>query len=424
MSKLSLLGGSSVIVPSLPRYKSIGLGERDAMVRVAESGCLSGFYGSWCEEFFGGPEVKAFEKAWRLRFQVKHAVSVNSATSGLMAALGAVGTKPADEVIVPPYTMSATAVAPLVYGAVPVFADIEPETFCIDIKAVKAVVTPRTRAVIAVNLFGHPAKLSELRSFCDEGGIYLIEDNAQGPLAEEDGKYAGCIGHIGVFSLNYHKHIHTGEGGMCVTDDDDLALKLQLIRNHGENAVEELKLADAADFYGFNFRLTEPCAAVGVEQLKRIDEHVGRREKVAGALTEGIKDLEGLTPPVVRSGCRHVYYVWAAKYDETVFGVSREVFSRALSAEGFPHFTGYCRPLYLLPLFQGRMLTGGNGSAFKRGGANYEKGICPIAEHMYEKQVWTFEPCMYYVSDENQNLLIEAIHKVHAHRDELRQLDL
>jgi len=210
---------------------------------------------------------------------VKHTVSMNSATSGLFAAMGAVGIGPGDEVIVPPYTMSATAMAPLIYGGIPVFADIEEKTFGLDPAAVRKAVTPRTKAIIAVNLFGHPARLDELLEIAKERHLFLVEDNAQGPLAEDQGRYAGTLGHIGVFSLNYHKHIHTGEGGMCVTQDDDLALRLQLIRNHGENAVGPLETSDLTNLIGFNFRMTEIQAAIGIEQLKSIDEHVGRRER-------------------------------------------------------------------------------------------------------------------------------------------------
>ena len=198
MSQLALLGGKPVIDGPLPRYRSVGEGEKRAVIRVIEDDCLSGFYGNWCDEFFGGPRVREFEEKWARRFGVRHAVSVNSATSGLMAAMGAVGVQPGDEVIVPPYTMSATAVAPLLYGGIPVFADIEAETFCLDVGQVRALIGPRTKAILAVNLFGHPARLAELRRLADERGIYLVEDNAQGPLASEDGRFAGTVGHIGV----------------------------------------------------------------------------------------------------------------------------------------------------------------------------------------------------------------------------------
>src|SRR5437773_6160001 len=269
MSKLALLGGRPTLSDALPYYKSIGQEEQDAAVRVVQSGCLSGFCGSPGEQFFGGPMVRALERAWSQRFGVKHSISVNSAMSGLYASVGALGIGPGDEVIVPPYTMSATAIAPLVYGAIPVFADIEPQTFGLDPDSVRRRITARTKAIIAVNLFGHPARLEELMATAHDHGLRLIEDNAQAPLATDGDRYAGTIGDIGVFSLNYHKHIHTGEGGMCVTNDDGLALRLQLIRNHAENAVEAVGMTDLTNMAGFNYRMTELSAAIGIEQLKK-----------------------------------------------------------------------------------------------------------------------------------------------------------
>ena len=176
--------------------------------------------------------------------------------------------------------MSATAAAPLGYGAIPVFADIEDDTFCLDVEAVKEKINDKTYAIIATNLFGHPAKLRKLRNLCDSHGIYLIEDAAQCPMSKEGLEYSGTIGHIGVFSLNYHKHIHTGEGGICVTNDDHLALRLQMIRNHAEAVVEPAGVEDLTNMFGHNFRLTEMSAAVGLAQLESIDLHINKRVKL------------------------------------------------------------------------------------------------------------------------------------------------
>jgi len=422
MDKLAILGGTPVLQQPFPAYNSVSQEELDRVVRVMQSGCLSAFYGSWRDEFFGGEMVRTFEKAWSQRFQVQHTISVNSATSGLFAAMGAIGIGPGDEVIVPPYTMSATAMAPLIYGGIPVFADIDPETFCLDPQAVKKALTPRTKAILAVNLFGQPAPLAELMRLAQEHDLKLVEDNAQGPLAMENGRYAGTVGHIGIFSLNYHKHIHTGEGGMCVTNDDTLALRLQLIRNHAESCVEDLGMQDLTNLVGFNYRMTELSAAVGIEQLKKIDYHVTRREYLAQRLSKGIEGLPGLTPPQVRPQCRHVYYVWAVRFDENLVGVSREQFSKALTAEGVPHFTGYVRPLYLLPLFQQRVALGSKGYPFNLSSAKYDRGLCPVTERLWSKELLGFETCMHHIDAEQLDLIIEAIHKVYAQRHALAQL--
>jgi perosamine synthetase len=393
--KLALHGGQPAIHCPLPADSTIGDAEFDAVRRVFQNGSLSGFYGSWGKEFLGGVEVKQFERAWAERFCIPHVVSVNSATSGLYAAMGALGISPGDEVIVPPLTMSASVMAPLIYGGIPVFVDIEPETFCLDVAKVAAAITPRTRAIIAVNLFGHPARLHELASLARTSGIALVEDNAQGPLASESGSYAGTVGDIGVFSLNYHKHIHTGEGGMCVTRDPGLALRLQAIRNHAENIVAPAEIGDPVNMIGFNYRMTEMSAAVGIAQLDRIETEVSRRQRLAEGLSAGLAGLEGVTPPMVRTACRHVYYVWA---------------------EGFPHFVGYVKPLYMLPVFQKRVAIGRNGWPFTLSDRQYFKGLCPVAERMYESELLCFETCAFRIDDQLLADLIAAFRKVHANR--------
>ena len=313
--KLALCGGKKVLDRDLKPYKTIGKKEKRIIAKVMDSGKLSGFVGAWCDDFYGGRMVRELEDRWKEVFNCRYAVSVNSNTSGLIAALGAIGLSPGDEVIVPPMTMSATVMTPLIYGGIPVFVDIEPDYYCLDVKKVENAINEKTKAIVAVNLFGHPADLKKLRRLADQNNIYLIEDAAQCPLATDNGKYAGTFGHIGVFSLNYHKHFHTGEGGICCTDDEELSLKMQAIRNHGENIVEKLNIKNPINFVGFNFRMTELSAAIGIEQLKRINEFVDNRENIANKLTNKLSNLDGLTPPLVRKDCRHVYYVWACKID-------------------------------------------------------------------------------------------------------------
>lgn len=419
MSNLAFLGGNKVINKELPAYKSLGVAEEKAVVDVVRSGSLSGFFGSWQNGFLGGPKVREFEAAWAKRFDVRHVVSVNSNTSGLTAAMGAIGIGPGDEVIVPCTTMSATAMAPIFYGGVPVFADITEDTFCIDINSVRDNLTEKTKAVIAVNLFGHPAPLAELYKLCQEKGIYLIEDNAQAPLATENGKFCGTIGHIGVFSLNYHKHIHTGEGGMCCTDNENLAQRLQMIRNHAEAVVESAGVGDLTNMVGMNLRLTEMSAAVGFVQLNDIDEHISRRQNLAESLSKGLSGLEGITVPVVRESCRSVYYCWVLRYDSKTVGVSRKTFIDALRAEGYPCFPGYVRPLYMLPAFQRRIAIGGEGFPFSLSNREYSAGLCPVAERLHEHEIIGFETCAYEVNANNSAHLVEAFCKVHAARSEL-----
>ncbi len=424
MSELAILGGDPLFKAPLPPYSSLGESEEEAVRRVVRSGSLSAFYGSPGDEFFGGREILAFEKAWKERFKTGHAVSVNSATSGLYAAMGAIGVGPGDQVIVPPYTMSATVMAPLVYGAVPVFADIEPETFGLDPDSVQKLINGNTRAILAVNLFGHPARLDELKKIAEEYGLFLVEDNAQSPLAEDNGRLAGTLGDIGIFSLNFHKHIHTGEGGMCVTQDDGLAFRLKLIRNHGENAVEHYGIEDITNLVGFNYRMTELQAAVGLAQIKKIDQHVGAREDLCLFLNEHLKELPGISVPKIRPGCRHVFYVWALRYDANTVGISRNLFCRALNAEGVPLFEAYVKPLYLLPTFQQKIAFGPKGYPFHLSpSVSYGKGLCPVCESLYEKELIGFEPCAYTVTPEDAEKIIEAFRKIYKNMNSLKTLE-
>jgi perosamine synthetase len=421
-NSLAVLGGRPAVSRPLQAFTGIGAHERAAVLNFLDGGTpLSGFHGSPRPTFFGGAEVRAFEAEWCARFGVSHAITVNSATSALVAAMGAVGIGPGDEVIVPPYTMSATAMAPLFYGGIPVFADIEPEHFCLDVSSVERAITPKTRAIIVVNLFGHPAELARLRQLADARGIYLVEDNAQGLLAEESGRLAGTIGHIGIFSLNIHKHIQTGEGGVLVTEDADLARRLQLIRNHGENVIGWLKVEDVTNLVGMNIRMPELSAAVGRVQLERVDELVDRAESIAKRLTDGVGNLRGITPPAVRKGCRHTYFMWSCKLDPDVLGVSRSAFANALTAEGFPNAEGYVAPIYTLPLFQKRIAIGAHGFPFNLSKRTYARGDCPVTEAMHEKFLLQFQPVSWEADDEQIDMLIDAVHKVHRHAGALAE---
>jgi dTDP-4-amino-4,6-dideoxygalactose transaminase len=424
MSKLAMLGGQPVIDSDMQLYRSIDEEETQAVNRVLKSGMLSGYIGAWCDAFDGGNEVRKLERAWEEQFKTKHAIAVNSNTSGLISAMGAIGVSPGDEVIVPPWSMSATVVAPMFYGGIPVFADIEEDTFCLDPESVRENITTKTRAILVVDLFGHAAQLQKLRRIADEHGIYLIEDNAQAPLATENGHFAGTVGDIGVFSLNYHKHIHTGEGGICVTDDDELALRLRGIRNHGENIVEPLNMSDSTNMLGFNFRMTEMSAAIGVEQLIKAEELVSVREEIASHLSEAVSEMEGITPPKVRSGCRHVYYLWSARFDAEKVGVSRQIFSQALAAEGCPNGEGYVEPLYLLPMFQQRKAIGRDGFPFNLTDRQYDKGLCPVVERLHEKEQLEIHTCSYQLDSRDLDNVISAFQKVYDHIDDLRTLEL
>jgi perosamine synthetase len=412
---LAIFGGPAAVPKGLPAYSSIGAEEVEAARRVTATGTLSAYFGSWGDNFLGGPMVKAFERAWSEHFQVPHSISVNSATSGLIAAVGACGIGPGDEVIVSPFTMSASASCVRVFGGTPVFADLQPDTFNLDPKSVEACITPQTRAIVVVHLAGQPADLDEILVLARRHGLRVIEDAAQAPGALYKGRYAGTIGDIGVFSLNCHKTIQTGEGGVCCTDDADLAQRLQLIRNHGEAVVEEMGLADGAEkILGFNFRMGEIEAAIGIEQLAKLDRLTTPRQEIAEALNSRLSGLPGLHVPRLRADRSSAWYIHMLRIDEAIAGVSRQRVVRALAAEGVECFEGYCRPLYLQPLYRADWPGKGNRT--------YGPGLCPVAEHLYDHELF-FHPYLYEsLKGQWIDAIVHAFKKVWAQRDALTGL--
>lgn len=345
-------------------FRSIGLQER----RAAEYAMYDPLSGYLAGNTRGGYHVCKLEEEWSHAFHVKHAIAVNSATSGLLAASFAIGLKPGDRFVCPAMTMSATCAAPMFTGATPVFVDVEDEMF-----GVQAVDMPYDTPVFATNLFGGTGWLHSLRGWCNSNDTYLIEDNSQAPFATEFGVYAGTIGHIGVFSLNIHKPLQCGEGGIIVTDDDELAEKMRAFINHGEHV---------SDRIGLNLRMTELSAAVALAQLQRYPEIIGSRLAQAQEILMFIGDIAGLRPPIVRNDCKHVYYTIPFLLTEGNM-LTRGRFCHSLREQGVPVVNGYVAPLYTLPAF----------AEFKR--------ECPVAESLHWDKLFYIENCAYdFTADE------------------------
>lgn len=272
--------------------------------------------------------------------------------------------------------MSATAACAKVLGARVQFIDIEENYFSFDLLKVPSSLP---KAIIVTNLFGHPAlALHQLRQLCDAWGIPLIEDNAQSPFAKSMNCYTGTIGHIGVFSLNIHKHMQTGEGGVVVTSSDDLALKVKDAINHGELRGGRV---------GLNLRMTEPIAALACGQLEKSGPIIAGRQELGEALTEMVKDIPQIIPPKVAHECTHVYYIWAAKFRNS----DRDLFLAELQARGIPFNIGYSPPLNRV--FQ-------------------TNESCPVAEELEDKTLITFDVCSYSPKKRQLNRMREIIHEV------------
>ena len=415
-STLALHGGERIINKPLPVYNSIGLEEVKAAEKVIRSGVLSQYLGSWHDDFYGGTKVQEFERECERYFGVKHAITVNSWTSGLVAAIGAIGVEPGDEVIVTPWTMCASATAILHWNAIPIFADIEPETFCLDIDSVEANITTKTKAIMAVDIFGHSADIDALMSLAKKYNLKVISDTAQSPGAFYHKKYAGTLTDIGGYSLNYHKHIHTGEGGILVTNDDELAERMQLIRNHAEAVVEAKGVTNLNNMIGHNFRLGEIECAIGIEQLKKLKGFVETRQQAAERLNLGLQGLSGLRLPIIKNNCTHAYYVFPLIVDVDKLGVSRDLIISALSAEGLSGLSAGYVNTHLLPMYQKKIAYGSNGFPWSlkeaRQDIDYAKGICPVAETLHEKTFIGFQMCIHELSYDDIDLIISAFKKV------------
>jgi dTDP-4-amino-4,6-dideoxygalactose transaminase len=251
---------------------------------------------------------------------------------------------------------------------------------------------------MVVHLFGHPADMDEILALARRHNLKVIEDAAQSPGVLYKGRPVGAIGDLGGFSLNFHKHIHTGEGGVIVTNNDDLAQRCRLIRNHGENVVTGDDPAELVNCIGSNYRLTEVQAAIGSAQMNKLDACLTTRTTLVAHLRQRIDKLPGLRAQPHPVDCTHAYYLLPVHFDAAKAGLSRHQFVKAVLAElpkpegfeGTALTEGYVKPLYLSPVYQKRIAIGSKGFPFNlapAGWPDYSEGICPVTEHMYKNEL-------------------------------------
>lgn len=313
----------------------IGDEEREAVDRVLRSGMVA-----------QGPEVAAFEHEFSAALAgSRECVAVNSGTSGQHLGMLAAGLKPGDEVIVPSFTFAATANTVAVTGAIPVFVDVDRETFCVDPEAVEAAITERTVGIQPVHLYGHPAPMDAIMEIAERHGLWVFEDAAQAHGATWQGAPVGTFGIGAMYSLYPTKNMTSGEGGMVACATPELARQVRLLRNQG------MEVQYANEIAGFNNRMTDIHAAIGRVQLTKLPGWTATRRSNAAFLDEHLAGVDGVVTPVVRDGAEHVYHQYTIRI-EGASAAERDAFATALREE---HHVGcgvyYPTPVHRLPSF-------------------------------------------------------------------------
>lgn len=403
---LALDGGTPVRTKAFTAWPVFGAAEEAALLRVLRSG-------HWGR--LDGEEVARFERRFAALHGCEHGIAVANGTVSLRIALLATGLRAEDEVIVPPYTFIATASAVLESNAVPVFADIDLDTFTLDPAAVEAAVTPRTRAMIPVHFAGHPADMDALMAIARAHGLVVIEDAAHAHAAGWNGRPAGSLGDLGSFSFQSSKNLTSGEGGIIVTNDDRMASACRSLQNCGRTPgglwYEHHVLAG-------NYRLGEFQGAILDCQFDRLEEQTGRRDDNGQYLASRLSAVPGLHPQKRAAWCsRHSHHLFMLRLDAVEFGAPRAAVLEALQAEGIPCSGGYAFSLPHQPLFRNRAygpyVPGQSGQPPARPAA------CPRSDRVCEQAIWLGQNLLLGPRTDMDDI-VRAFEKVYEHREHLR----
>jgi perosamine synthetase len=371
-------------VPAFLPYGKQEIGDADiaAVVEALTSGWLT-----------TGPRVSQFEKAFAAHCGASQAVAVNSGTAALHCAMRAIGVHTGDEVIVPALTFAASANAALYEGATPVFSDVESDTLLIDPESVAMKITPRTKAIVAVDYAGQPADYDALRDIAQSRGIRIIADACHAPGATYKGRNTGTLGDISCFSFHPVKHMTTCEGGMAVTGDEDLAAHMRRFRNHGIDSDHRSREAAGAHAYdmvelGYNYRLPDVQCALGMAQLSRLEGWVHARQKIAALYDRAFAQVGQVTPLRTRNDRTNAYHLYVVKLDPAL---DRDAVFQHLRGQGIGANVHYA-PVYLHSYYQHR---------------GYARGLAPLAERA-SRHILTL-PMFPAMTEADVNRVVEAL---------------
>jgi dTDP-4-amino-4,6-dideoxygalactose transaminase len=408
---LALFGGPQTRTRPFPAWPVCGRAEELAVLRVLRSGC-------WC--CVGGREVARFEKAFAGYQEAKHAIAVCNGTVALRLALLATGIRAGDEVIVPPYTFVATASAVLEANAIPVFVDIHPDTYNLDPDLIAAAITPRTRAIIPVHFAGLPADMKRIKALARKHRIAVIEDAAHAHGATLDGHKVGALGDLGCFSFQMSKNLTGGEGGIILTNDDNLAEMCRALHNCGRPTGG---VWYEHHYPGGNYRLPELSGALLLAQLRRLERQTARRNANGLYLDARLGEIPGIRPMARDTATvRHSYHLYMFRYDAEAFGgVPRTRFLKALAAEGVPASAGYPVPLYRQPLFTRKTFGPFTGGLDARPELDYRGVSCPACERACSTEACWLTQNLLLGSTRDMDDIVRAVAKLFEHRHELKK---
>lgn len=410
MNKLALHGGKRTKDTPFGTGKRFGEEELVELKEALEQNTL--FY--WT-----GSKVKKFTAEFAEMYGAKYCVAASSGTAAIHIGLGAVGVTAGDEVITSPITDMGTVIGILYQNAIPVFADLDPHTYNLNPKSVEAKITEKTKAILVVHLAGNPADMDAIMQIAGKHNIRVVEDCAQSYMCYYKGRLAGTIGDVGCYSLNDFKHISTGDGGMCLMNDEELYNKaFRFADKNYDRFSKDPSAMRKIEYLAPNYRMNELQGAVALAQLKKLKGICERRNAIGEAITDGIKGLPGIYPHTITDGGKSSYWFYMFRINEKEAGASRNDFSKALAAEGIPNQAGYIpNCVYEYDLFTNKNAYPGSDCPFgcKLYGRDikYGKGLCPTAEEILETAVRLSVNEFYTDSDVDD--IIKAVRKVSLH---------
>ena len=415
MDKLAIDGGTPVRTKPFPPWPIFGPEEADALTDVLRGG-------AWGR--LQGDRTAGFERRFAQFQGAAFALATVSGTAALRIALLAAGIEAGDEVIVPPYTFAATASAVVEVNALPVFADVEPDTYNLDPQAAEAAVTARTRAIIPVHFGGLCCDMEAIAGVAARHGLTVIEDAAHAHGATWNGRGAGTLGAMGCFSFQSSKNLTCGEGGAITTDHEPLALACRQVHNCGRDPRGGAWYAHSS--LGGNYRMTEFQAAVLNAQLDRLAEQTARRNENGRYLAGLLGDVPGVAPQGHRPyATRHGYHLFLLRYDEAAWGAPRAAFVEGVRAEGIPLAAGYTLPLYRQPMFLQRRFGPYTGYRLARPDVDFAAfaGLCPVTERITRSEGCWLPQQVLLGERQDMDDIAEALAKVYRCRAALRGRD-